>query len=720
MVQRVLYVDPVSGQDSRDGLSASRSLKTLSTALRLSQADTQIRLQGGLYSAANGEQFPLVIPTGCQIIGTPGRDRPATIFQGSGRWQSSNQGVQAVTCVLREDATLRSVTLMNPTTQGIGLWLEVERCYVQNIVVVDCTRHGGFVSGSALPTIEDSVFEQCGQAGIVFANQGKGQLERVTCRQNDIGILLQDTAAPLLQQCRIENNRIGLEISDTANPVLRRNQVINNQTYGVSLTAQATADLGLPQDVGENVVRYNGQGDIRNQSRRSLVTCGNDLIPQRLQGDVELVASELPDPSAVPASLFSQPAREPGSDTRGSVEADPENQQPRGDSRFSDAVGHWASPFIEGLAAVGGIKGFEDGTFRPDELVTRAQFAAFAMGSFAAFPEKVDPVSFKDVSRNFWAAKVLAQAQVRGFLSGYPDGTVRPNVPLSRIQAIVALSNGLGLGGGRADDVGIYRDRAQIPSYAIEALAAATRRQLVVNYPDPLTLRPSESITRAEVAALIYQGRVIIGTATALSSPYIVQPDATQPLFSDIDGHWAAAFIRGLATANLVTGLPDGRFAPEAPMNRAQFATLIVNAFQPQSERTGTLFQDVPGSFWAAAPIQTAYRGGFMSGFPDQTFGPENPLLRVQIWVALVNGLDWENLPVELNPLGRFIDYDRIPRYALQMTAIALAKQLLINYPDANVLRPNQVATRAEVSATVYQAMVALGRLPAIESRYIA
>ncbi|MEM0978987.1 MAG: DUF1565 domain-containing protein, partial [Cyanobacteria bacterium P01_H01_bin.58] len=94
MVQRVLYVDPVSGQDSRDGLSASRSLKTLSTALRLSQADTQIRLQGGLYSAANGEQFPLVIPTGCQIIGTPGRDRPATIFQGSGRWQSSNQGVQ--------------------------------------------------------------------------------------------------------------------------------------------------------------------------------------------------------------------------------------------------------------------------------------------------------------------------------------------------------------------------------------------------------------------------------------------------------------------------------------------------------------------------------------------------------------------------------------------------------------------------------------------------
>ncbi|NER83940.1 MAG: S-layer homology domain-containing protein, partial [Leptolyngbya sp. SIO1D8] len=154
-------------------------------------------------------------------------------------------------------------------------------------------------------------------------------------------------------------------------------------------------------------------------------------------------------------------------------------------------------------------------------------------------------------------------------------------------------------------------------------------------------------------------------------------------------------------------------------MNRAQLAALVVNAFPLEIQRQNTVFRDVPASFWAAAAIQKAYQGGFMSGFPDQTFGPDNPLLRVQIWVTLVNGLNWENPSINLNPLGRFSDYTTLPRYALQAAAVAVEKKLIVNYPDLTLLRPNQVATRAEVCASVYQALMALQRVPTISSHYI-
>ncbi|MEO1294570.1 MAG: S-layer homology domain-containing protein, partial [Cyanobacteria bacterium J06636_16] len=173
-------------------------------------------------------------------------------------------------------------------------------------------------------------------------------------------------------------------------------------------------------------------------------------------------------------------------------------------------------------------------------------------------------------------------------------------------------------------------------------------------------------------------------------------------------------FVRGLAEANLVSGMNDGRFAPDEPMNRAQFAALIVNAFQPPSTRPASSFRDVPPDFWGHAAIQAAYQSEFMSGFPDNTFEPNHPLVRVQAWVSLVNGLDWEDPDGDLNPLGQFTDYTTIPRYALRPTAIALDKGLIINHPDPAVLRPNQIATRAEICAAVYQALVALERLPAI------
>ncbi|MDB9528376.1 S-layer homology domain-containing protein [Oscillatoria sp. CS-180] len=723
MARQVLYVDPEQGRDDQAGRSQDQPLKTIAAALRLHQTETTIQLKAGLYTSTSGEEFPIAVPAGCELVGETRGDRPATILQGGGSIQSSILGQQTATCRLQDGAKLKNITIINTQAQGVGLWLAEGRAQAELVTVMKCPQYGAVALEQALPLLKNCIFEDCGVAGVALFSQSKGVFERVFCRKNRTGMLMRDSASPLIMASSFQQNVIGVAIADTANPVLRGNRITNNQTHGIQLSERATADFGQAQDVGNNIVRNNGQTDIQNRARRSLISCGNDVLPQRVSGNVDLVASDIPDASVVPSPLLDRPATvsptpptptpTPPSESKGVT-------PPQGSTRFTDMANHWAGPFVDGLVEAGAVAGVGDGSFRPNQQVTRAEFAAFVVASFPDRPLKNPPAQFRDVTSEFWGYEVLSKAQQMGFLTGFPDGTMRPNDPITRIQAIVAIANGLELSGGRADDIGIYRDRAQVPSYAIDALAAATQRRLVVNYPEPLILRPLEPITRGEVAALIYQGRLAVGTSAAIASPYIVQPDTTQPLFSDLDNHWATGFIRELAEANLISGLSDGRFAPEAPINRAQFAALIANAFQPSPQQPSRNFRDVPAHHWAIRAIQTAYQGEFMSGFPDGTFAPDHRLLRVQIWVALVNGLQLTYPDVDLQPLGQFADYASLPRYALTQTAIALEQQLITTHPNPSRLRPSQIATRADACVSVYQALVGLDRFPAIASQYIA
>jgi hypothetical protein len=77
--------------------------------------------------------------------------------------------------------------------------------------------------------------------------------------------------------------------------------------------------------------------------------------------------------------------------------------------------------------------------------------------------------------------------------------------------------------------VKVYQDAAQIPKYALNPVAAATVAGLVVNYPNSQSLNPNRNATRAEVAALIYQGLVHAGKVKAIPSKYVVTSSQRQP-----------------------------------------------------------------------------------------------------------------------------------------------------------------------------------------------
>jgi hypothetical protein len=91
------------------------------------------------------------------------------------------------------------------------------------------------------------------------------------------------------------------------------------------------------------------------------------------------------------------------------------------------------------------------------------------------------------------------------------------------VQALVALANGLGLTADNQNVLSFYTDAAQIPNYATASIAAATARQIVINYPTVKQLNPNGQATRAEVAAFVYQALVNAGRAPAIASPYLVK-----------------------------------------------------------------------------------------------------------------------------------------------------------------------------------------------------
>lgn len=209
----------------------------------------------------------------------------------------------------------------------------------------------------------------------------------------------------------------------------------------------------------------------------------------------------------------------------------------------------------------------------------------------------------------------------------------------------------------------------------------------------------------------------IAGAVTVTAKVVGGRPDEITPAFADIKGNWAEGFITQLAAKGIISGFEDNTFRPEAKVTRAQFAAIIAKAFTPPAKRSAVNFSDVATSFWGFEAIQTASRGGFMAGYPGGLFQPSQQIPRVQVLVAIANGLEFGEGDTAV--LSRYTDGSAIPSWAMGFVAASTGRQVVVNYPTLNLLNPNREATRAEVAAIVYQAMVNAGKVSAIPSLYI-
>lgn len=267
---------------------------------------------------------------------------------------------------------------------------------------------------------------------------------------------------------------------------------------------------------------------------------------------------------------------------------------------------YWAQPFIASLAQEGIVTGYPDGTFRPEENIDRDEYAAIIRQAFNTDTERqlASASTLEDVPEDYWAAPAIEEAYEMGFMGLPEEEGFNPDAELTRVNAIVALMQGLepttpvavtavptatpttsaaspqaaspqrgtpfhlaipmastqimqvfappaapaatpavpstvesaettaaADAAGAIDLSDYYTDADQIPDYAREEVAEATRLGLVVNYPEVTVLNPTAPISRSSAAALIHQTLVYRGQLEPLpenspGSSYVVREDS--------------------------------------------------------------------------------------------------------------------------------------------------------------------------------------------------
>ncbi len=169
----------------------------------------------------------------------------------------------------------------------------------------------------------------------------------------------------------------------------------------------------------------------------------------------------------------------------------------------NDTAGHWAEPVIEKWVDAGFITGYSDGTFRPDNPVTRSEFIALVNRAFS-FENKTD-IYFTDLSPDYWGYEEIQKGAAAGYIEGGTEGTFRPDAFVTRQEAATIMSRIKYF--ENADSVK-FTDNGDIATWAREYVEAVSGAGVLSGFPDG-SFRPDISMTRAEaVTALDILSRI--------------------------------------------------------------------------------------------------------------------------------------------------------------------------------------------------------------------
>ena len=171
---------------------------------------------------------------------------------------------------------------------------------------------------------------------------------------------------------------------------------------------------------------------------------------------------------------------------------------------FTDVTNHWAYSAIKRVYTRGLMVGMDEKTFAPDQQLSRAMLAVI-LYAMAGEPAVTGESPFTDVPAGCWYTDAIVWAAQNGIVSGFGDGTFRPNAAITRAQAAVMLYGYAAFTGADVTaraDLSAYSDAGQIPAWAMDAMQWANARRLIVGR-DSSHLAPDGGATRAEMAAIL-------------------------------------------------------------------------------------------------------------------------------------------------------------------------------------------------------------------------
>ncbi len=177
------------------------------------------------------------------------------------------------------------------------------------------------------------------------------------------------------------------------------------------------------------------------------------------------------------------------------------------------------------------------------------------------------------------------------------------------------------------DSLNVYSDITLYGHWVSDTLLTDDHFAYIIGYPDE-TVRPLRNITREEATMIFYR---------------LLRDDIRDGFFtlennfSDIaPERWSNSAISTMANGGFVVGRPDGTFDPEAPITRAEFATMAVR-FASLMDTAGVSFSDIAGH-WAETYILKAAVATWVTGYPDGTFKPDSYITRAEA-MTLVNNV---------------------------------------------------------------------------------
>ncbi|WP_302011154.1 S-layer homology domain-containing protein [Collinsella tanakaei] len=300
------------------------------------------------------------------------------------------------------------------------------------------------------------------------------------------------------------------------------------------------------------------------------------------------------------------------------------------------------------------------------------------------------------------------------FMSGYPDGSFGPDAPITRAEIAQVFYNLL-----KDKDVEATEGFSDVPEGAwhegaVNALASVGILEGVGGG----LYDPDRNLTRAELAAIAT--RFADGNGDPSPEPF---PDVSE-------GDWFAGAVSEAAGYGWIEGYPDGTFGPYREVTRAEAAAIVNRMLGRQADEAYVdanadrlrSFPDVPeghwayyvimeasnwhkyakgstGETWRAADVsdwlETSEHGAYMAGYPDGTFGPDDPMTRAEAAQTLYNLL-------LRNDVGPEVSFPDVPQDAWYAEAVSrLAGMGMIKGFDDGTFRPDEKITRAEFAAIV-------------------
>lgn len=194
----------------------------------------------------------------------------------------------------------------------------------------------------------------------------------------------------------------------------------------------------------------------------------------------------------------------------------------------SDIAGHWAESVITQWQSKGLIQGYEDGTFKPGNTITRAEFVTLMNNAKGFWSE--GSINFSDVKNGSWFYSAVARAVAAGYVKGYSDGSFKPNNTITRAEAAMMIANTAKLS---ANEAGAYRftDIGSIPAWARGSVGAVVAAGYMTGYPDG-SFDANASISRAEAVSSL--NRMLGGTAYQPTQPTTPTTDTTKTTSDDV------------------------------------------------------------------------------------------------------------------------------------------------------------------------------------------